>query len=179
MNQHPSIARRSVAVVATAALALGATTLAPAPVQAAKAKAKKGSIVKTVTFDCEVFDSPFTYDAKIKLSGTRAPKAKSVALKATFSDFPGVSPVAIDNDTEVKLYLKMGAKKVTLKGKGHATADAGEEVPVPPVKGSIKSTANKFVTSATKMEFTIPDYAMTITCVPAAGQGAMGTLTLR
>ena len=178
--KHQSIARRCAAVTATAALALGGSALlAPGTAQAAMVKAKKGSISATVPFDCVIFDSPFTYDAQIKLTGTRAPKAKAVVLKATMSDFPGVSPVAIDNDVEVKLSLKLGSKAVVLKGKGHATAAAGEGVPVPPVKGSITSTSNSFVAAATKMEFTIPDYALTITCTPAEGQGAMGTLKLK
>jgi hypothetical protein len=177
--KHQSIARRCAAVTAAAALALGGSALlAPGTAQAAKVKAKKGSISATVPFDCTIFDSPFTYDAQIKLTGTRAPRAKSVALKATMSDFPGVSPVAIDNDVEVKLSLKLGSKAVALKGKGHAVAAAGETVPVPPVKGSLKSTLNSFATKATKMEFTIPDYQLTITCVPA-GTGELGTLKLK
>lgn len=177
--KHQSIARRCAAVTVAAALALGGSALlAPGAAEAAKVKAKKGSITATVPFSCVIFDDEFDYDAKIKLTGTRAPKAKSVVLKATMSDFPGVSPVAIDNDVEVKLSLKLGSKAVVLKGKGHASAAAGEAVPVPPVKGSLKSTLNSFATKATKMEFTIPDYAMTITCVPAE-TGAMGTLKLK
>lgn len=173
-----SIARRCAAVATALALTAGAGSLLAPGAQAAKAKPKKGSVTATVPFDCVIFDTEFVYDATIKLTGTRAPKAKAVALKATFSHFPGVSPVPIDNDTQVKLSLKMGTKKVVLKGKGHSEAAAGEVVPVPPVKGSITSTSNSFAASATKMEFTIPDYQLTITCVPA-GTGELGTLKLK
>ncbi|GAA4368188.1 hypothetical protein [Nocardioides caricicola] len=177
MLQHPSIARRSVAVVATAALALGASTLAPAPAQAATAL--KGGVSKTVPLTCTVFDDEFEYDATIKLSGVRAKRSDpKVALRATMSKMPGVSPVAIDNDVEATLKLKVGSSRATLKGKGHATAGPNEPVAVPKVKGSVKNPKNSLPVTVTSMSVYIPDYALTISCVPT-GSGAMGTLRLK
>ncbi|WP_243057092.1 hypothetical protein [Nocardioides sp. SR21] len=177
MLQDQSIARRCVAVVATAALALGASTLSPGVAQAAKPL--KGGVSKTVPLTCTIFDDEFEYDATIKLKGVRAKKSDpKVTLRATMSDLPGVSPVPIDNDVEATLKLKVGSTKATLKGKGHATAGATEPVGVPPVKGSVKNRKNSLPVSVTSMSVHIPDYALTITCVPT-GSGAMGTLKLK
>ena len=121
MKQNPSTVRRCAAVVAASALVVGATSLM-VPAEAAKAPAYKGSVVGTVPMTCNVFGTDFAYDAKIKLIGTRATKDdKKVALKATMSDMPGVAPVAIDNDMEGTLKLKIGTTKATLKGKRHVT----------------------------------------------------------
>lgn len=177
MKHHSSIARRGAAVVAAAALALGASTLMPGVADAATPL--KGGVSKTVPMTCTIFDNEFDYDATIKLKGVRAKKSDpKVVLRATMSDMPGVSPVAIDNDVEATLKLKVGTSKATLKGKGHATAGAGEPVAVPPVKGSVKNRRNSLPVSVTSMSVYIPDYALTMTCVPA-GSGAMGTLKLK
>jgi len=169
--------KKYLSVTAAAALAIGASTLlAPAPAQAAKPL--KGSVSGAVTFDCAFGDSPFTYDAKIKLSGVRKTKTtKAIALTAKMSDLPGIAPIALDYDVEDKLYLTVGTTKTTLKGKGHVNVPANTPVPVPPLKGSAANRKNALPVTVTKFEFIV--LGSTITCTPAEGQGALGTLKLR
>lgn len=176
MKHDSSIVRRG-AVAAAAALALGASTLAPGAAHAAKPL--KGGVTGTVPLSCTFLDNTFDYDAKIKLNGVRAKKSDpKVALRASMSKMPGVSPVPIDNDVEATLKLKTGSSKATLKGMKRVTAGANEPVAVPPVKGSTKNRKNSLAVTVTSLSFYIPDYDMTISCVPT-GSGALGTLKLK
>jgi hypothetical protein len=178
--KHSSIARRGAAGVAAAALTLGASALlAPAADAQAKAKSLKGSVTGTVPMTCNVFGTDFAYDATIKLSGVRATKKdKNVALKATMSKMPGVAPVAIDNDMQATLKLKVGSTSVTLKGTKHVTTAADEPVPMPPVKGAAKIKKNSNAVTVTSLSVYVPDYDMTMDCVPT-DSNALGTLSLK
>ena len=182
MKQHQSLARRCAAVVTTAALVVGASSLL-APAEAAKVKKKplKGSVTGTVAMTCNMpaFDVDFPYDATIKLSGTRAKKAdKKLALTATLSNMPGVSPVAFNNDIEATLKVKVGSTAGTLKGKKKAVAGASEPVPMPSVKGSVNNKKNSNAVTITSLSIFIPDFAMSMECTPSASN-KLGTLKLK
>ena len=180
MKQHQSLARRCAAVVTTAALVVGASSML-APAEAAKKKPLKGSVSGTVPMTCHMpaFDVDFDYDATIKLSGTRAKKAdKKLVLKATLSNMPGVSPVAVNNDIEATLKLKVGSTAATLKGKKKAVAGASEPVPMPPVKGSVNNKKNSNAVTVTSLSIYIPDFAMSMDCVPT-DSNALGTLKIK
>ena len=178
MKQHPTLVRRCAAVVAASALVVGASSLL-SPAEAAKAAAGKGSVTGVVPMTCNVFGTDFAYDAKIKLSGTRAKKGdKKIALKATLSDMPGVAPVPIDNDMEATLKLKVGSTSATLKGKRHVTAAPNEPVPMPAVKGAVNNTKNSNAVTVTSFSVYIPDFDMTMGCVPT-DSNALGTLKLK
>ncbi len=150
-----------------------------APADAAKAKPLKGTSSGTVALACNVIGSDFDFAATIKLAGVRKTKTdKKVTLKAKISDMPGVAPVPINNDMTSKLSLKVGSSKATLSGKGHATAAASSPVPVQPAAGTVSNKKNTLAVTVTKLSMTIPDYAMTISCVPAES-GALSTLRLK
>ena len=180
MKQHQSLARRCAAVVTTAALVVGASSLlAPAEAKAKK-KPLKGNVSGTVMLDCLVpaFDAPFEYEAQIKLTGKRAKKStKKATLQATFSDMPPVAPVPMNNlEMSATLKLTAGGTKATLKGKKAVSAESGAPVPVPPVKGSVNNKSNSLPIVISSLDLEV--MGIEINCVPAES-GALGTLKLK
>lgn len=175
-----SIARRGAAIVTAAALTLGASALlAPAADAKPKPKPLKGSTTGTVLFNCEFAGTAFEYPATIKLSGTRASKtAKPVKLVATMSDLPGVAPLALNFDATSAMDVTVGTVDTVLKGKGKLVTEGPREpAKMFPAKGAVNTRSNSLPVTVAAFEAVV--FGNAIPCVPAEGQGALGTLTLK
>ncbi|WP_347677608.1 hypothetical protein [Actinocorallia sp. B10E7] len=85
-------------------LVAGATAVAATTVVGEPAWAGSG----TVTYECQIFASRFTYTAKIRMSGPPSPGGvgDTARIEADFSDLPGVAPLTVDSwKTTAKLVV--------------------------------------------------------------------------
>ncbi|GAA0965799.1 hypothetical protein GCM10009550_66730 [Actinocorallia libanotica] len=92
-------------------LVAGATAVAATAVAGGPARAGTG----TVTYDCQMFASSFTYTAEVEVSGPPSPAGvgDTVRIEADLSDLPGVAPLKIDSWRTTAKLLASGAQSGT------------------------------------------------------------------
>ena len=121
-------------------------------------------------------NSKFDYAATISVSGSREQAGDDVALAATMSDLPGISPVPIDGQMDVTLDLAVGGKKTTLKGGTKAVAAPKAVVPVPTLTGSVAAAKDELDVKVSGFTFNFA--ALSIDAVCEADAVALSTMTV-
>ncbi|TIC88055.1 hypothetical protein E8D34_07135 [Nocardioides sp. GY 10113] len=161
----------------SAVLGVGAAVLAVAPVPMLAGSASAATTV-TVSLACDipVFSSAaFTWDATV--TATAVGDGTDVALTVAFSDMPGVSPAALSSSSMTgEVDVTIDGAPVTLTGGAAVTAAANAPVPVPPVTGTVASTATSLDVALTHVEYTVLG-SIPIVCDPTAS-GALGAVAV-
>ncbi|GAA2730747.1 hypothetical protein GCM10010439_44490 [Actinocorallia aurantiaca] len=92
-------------------LVAGATAVAATTAVGEPARAGTG----TVTYDCQIFASRFTYTAEVRVSGPPSPGGvgDTARIEADFSDLPGVAPLTVDSWRTTAKLVVSGAQTGT------------------------------------------------------------------
>jgi hypothetical protein len=137
------------------ALTAGSLALIQAPAVAADGTPAAG----TVPFKCimpQFNNRAFDYDAEVSVKGYRAAEGGPVTLRATLSDMPGVSPVALNKASmTAKVTVTVDGQAVTLEGTGTSSAAANAPVPVPEVSGTVTSDKTELPVTVTAFSFLV------------------------
>lgn len=133
-------------------------TPTPTPTKTAGSGTKKGVPAKgTAKFSCtlETLGSPFTYDPKVTMSGSREKAGDSkVSLRATFTDIPGLAPLPIENGTmKINAEALVGGKKVSFSSTSTVNVATKAKVPVPTLTSSVTTDEEKLSVEITAFKF--------------------------
>ncbi|WP_370614816.1 hypothetical protein [Mumia sp. Pv 4-285] len=130
----------------------------------------------TVNFACTLsLGSKFEYPAEMSVSGYRAKDGDPVALQATMSDLPGMSPVPINGSMDFTLGLTVGGTATTLKATSTVDAAAKAEVKVPTLTGSVKASGDELDVSGKSFTFDFPSAGIGAECT---GDGELSKLVV-
>lgn len=149
--------------------ASASATASPSATASAGGKSKGKPAKGDVDFACVLnpLGTEFDYPATISVAGARAKAADDLALSATMSDLPGISPVPIDGQMDVTLDLVVGAKAATLTGTTTAVAAAKAPVDVPTLSGEVAVDGDELDVAVTGFTFTFAALSIDAECESA------------
>lgn len=164
-------------------LVAGATAVAATAVAGEPARAGAG----TVTYDCQIFASRFTYTAKVRMSGPPSPGGVGdrVRIEADLSDLPGVAPLKVDSWQVTAKVVASGAQTGTYDLKGpERKGPVEEKTPLPlgqisgrvplAAGGTVDFTLGTLVITGTSFGISVP-----ITCEPKGRTPKLLSLKVR
>lgn len=145
------------------------------------ATAAEGDLTTTIALDCVTVvgtkSNPFVWNAQVTLSAVRPAASTNVTVTAKVSDMPGIAPVQMLGFTGTdQVVLDLAGVSKTLTGSGKITnAGANEPVPMPPMQGSLDSSAATLAASLTSLQLIVS--GISTDCTPS-GAPSLGTVTI-
>ncbi|GAA3224959.1 hypothetical protein [Actinocorallia longicatena] len=152
-------------------LTIGATAVVLATAGLGSASASAGT--GTVAYDCLIFSTHFTYNAKVSMKGSaKRHVGDTVKITADLSALPGVSPVAVDSWKTTGKFTASGAQKTSVNASGPKKTGPVKpkgKIAIGKLTGKLKlKKAGKVSVTLGKLKITAVAFgsAVTMTCTP-------------